>query len=392
MSNGGQSYMLSTQSPSEFQPLQQQQQQQQQQPRHSQFVRPTSAINNSNLINQNIHNHHNNQHHHNHQHHLNHHNIHQPSPSQQHHQPPLASSISSPICQPSSGGLSVISLGANQIQSSHSFMSPSQASHLAKSSNFNAEPNNNRASFMSRGDRKPEELDAVANELLSEFAIKKIDLNSGGPVSSSSNSNNNSNSVLAPVSLSPLSSSSSSPHSSRSSTSSASSSDSEKENNESPIRLTELNEELGETSPRASAIETSHLSPANSNSNESTPTSNKSGTLIIRRDNPDQTKTNEGLNVNLPDILPQQVTRIQQNQVTKSNEPHSFVSYNPNTKAVITNTSSEQGHSPSSSIGVGGGVGAIVQPINEPQFRRGTQVSFQNGFFFLLDHDLKFGY
>jgi hypothetical protein len=72
-------------------------------------------------------------------------------------------------------------------------------------------------------DRKPEELDALANELLSEFAAHKKQKRPSPPASGQPT-------VLAssePISLSPLSTSSSSSNSSDASTSPASSSDDE---------------------------------------------------------------------------------------------------------------------------------------------------------------------
>lgn len=92
--------------------------------------------------------------------------------------------ISSPICQPSTGALPVVPL----LTSSQSFNAGAGANKPAES---------NRASFLAprqsqqppaasasaaASDRKPEELDAVANELLSEFVLKKNDNSSSAAI------------------------------------------------------------------------------------------------------------------------------------------------------------------------------------------------------------------
>lgn len=94
--------------------------------------------------------------------------------------------ISSPICQPSTGGIPVVPL----LTSSQSFNSGGGGGVTSSSSGGNKVIEGNRASFLAprpvsqavsalaASDRKPEELDAVANELLSEFVLKKADNNS----------------------------------------------------------------------------------------------------------------------------------------------------------------------------------------------------------------------
>lgn len=56
--------------------------------------------------------------------------------------------------------------------------------------------------------------------------------------------------------------------------------------------------------------------------------------------------------------------------------PHSFVSYNPNSKAVVSNGSEQ---SATALIGANGnnsgGIGSMVQPLNEPQFRKDSQIN-----------------
>lgn len=92
--------------------------------------------------------------------------------------------ISSPICQPSTGALSVVPLltssqsfnagaGANKPVESNraSFLAPRQSQQPATA-----------AATAAASDRKPEELDAVANELLSEFVLKKNDNSSSAAI------------------------------------------------------------------------------------------------------------------------------------------------------------------------------------------------------------------
>lgn len=123
----------------------------------------------------------------------------------------------------------------------------------------------NRASFIAQHpptDRKPEELDALANELLSEFVLQKKQDNSSVPTQASGTAGQQAtapSSSSNPISLSPLSTSSSSNNSSEASTSPASSSDDE--NNEN-----------------------AHLSSQITPLGGADDVTNKSGTLVIRRD------------------------------------------------------------------------------------------------------------
>ena len=125
---------------------------------------------------------------------------------------------------------------------------------------------NNRASFLNRNkdtsqptNRKPEELDAVANELLSEFIQKKTDI--------LVNVSNEETAPTVPISLSPLSSSSTSSHSSRSSSASPTSSSS------------------NDSIEKEKAIEIIQENDFSQNKNSKESIKNKNGTLIIRRDN-----------------------------------------------------------------------------------------------------------
>lgn len=261
-----------------------------------------------------------------------------------HHHQSVFSQISAPICQPSTG-LSAIAINQHPITSSQSF-----------SSQFKPEVSN-RTSFIGRSanmDRKPEELDAVANELLSEFVLKKAE-----PLPTSVGNGSASNSVQAPaVSLSPLSSSSSESSRSRSS-SSSSSTGSEKENTEDVLNNIEEDLDDDDLVTNSDQQIQSKLNEINTQTNNFVSMSNKSGTLIIRRDNSGKS------NIPLPNISPTHNSQV----------PASFVSYNPmNSKSVVE---SNQSNNLNSNLGnsVGSGVGgAIVQPINEPQFRKNNQV------------------
>lgn len=171
-----------------------------------------------------------------------------------HHHP----QISSPICS-ASHGLSVISLNP-PLPSSQSFQN--QNFHQLKqnpTSNFepmgitsqpqrSAFTKSSAAAATPPTNRKPEELDAVANELLSEFILK--------PKPKTSET------TTTQISLSPLSSSSSSSHSRSRSSSASSSSSSDVENNDSHEVIEDLLDD----------------------EDEKVCVSNKSGTLIIRRD------------------------------------------------------------------------------------------------------------
>lgn len=262
-----------------------------------------------------------------------------------HHQPVVFSQISAPICQPSAG-MSAITIHQHPITSSQSF-----------SSQFKPEPSN-RSSFIGRNanmDRKPEELDAVANELLSEFVLKKAE-----PQQAQMPSGNGSvaNPVQAPaISLSPLSSSSSESSRSRSS-SSSSSTGSEKENTEDVLNNIEEDLDDEDLVTNTDQQVQSKLNEINTQANNFVSLSNKSGTLIIRRDNSSKS------NIPLPNISPTHNSQV----------PPSFVSYNPmNSKSVIEPNQTNS----NVSFGVGSGVGgAMVQPINEPQIRKSNQVIF----------------
>lgn len=196
----------------------------------------------------------------------------------------------------------------------------------------------------------------------------------------------------APISLSPLSSSSSSSHSSRSSnSSSSSSSDSEKENNDDIVNTIE--DDLDEDDLGLSPNGNKGGELNRDKSNNFVSVSNKSGTLIIRRDNSVSNAKNMQVPVISP-VSPSPNPQIQ-SQFDDNNQAAgcsssgaqmtpSFVSYNPNSKSVLntqnelinTNNSTSPNSSNSSvSLGVGSGVGgAMVQPLNEPQFRKSSQL------------------
>lgn len=315
-------------SPSEFQPPLS---------KHGQFSRPNNNISNNNhLFN----------------HHLN--------------QLPNINSISSPICNPSTG-LNGITISNNQPFSnlSQQFQQQAQMACLDSAVNRPAFRNSN-------ADRKPEELDALANELLSEFSIKKIEINTNQAAASA---------AVASVSLSPLSSSSSSSSSTARSSSSSSSSSTESDNN--------ANELL---------IQQDNFNNEESASNNSNSITNKSGTLVIHRDNNSSSIFSDKIKNlridNLPDLL---LTQQQSNipnvsnissQLTQSDlinppsaMPHSFVSYNPksiiNPIGVSGSLNSFDSGIPSTPLSgslSGSGVGSVIQPLNESQLRKGNQV------------------
>lgn len=74
--------------------------------------------------------------------------------------------ISSPICSPSTA-FSLVSIQQNQHQPQN------RLNNLNQNNNNNNKPLSVRQSFQNRSgpDRKPEELDAIANELLNEFSL-----------------------------------------------------------------------------------------------------------------------------------------------------------------------------------------------------------------------------
>lgn len=238
------------------------------------------------------------------------------------------------------------------LASSQSFMSPSA--------------NSNRASFIARSnnaDRKPEELDAVANELLSEFVLKKQDNPSLGSSSNSSGQSKQSGQppiiTNNPISLSPLSTSSSSNNSSTS-TSSASSSD-EENNNPSNDQSNESNSQITPITAEVDSV------------------TNKNGTLIIRRDNSNSNVNEQLKNMNLScanNMIESQISKL------SNDPPNSFVSYNPNSKAIISNNNRNNAGSdqvigqfstPVVSSVLNGG--AIVQPLNESQIKKDSQIN-----------------
>jgi serine/threonine protein kinase len=155
----------------------------------------------------------------NHHHHHHHHQQQQQAQSSHHPQ------ISSPICSASHGLSSVIPLNPSQnLPSSQSFQSNQNFNHqLNKQSSFvgvggleslaisSQQQQQQRSAFTKQQqqqpapaptNRKPEELEAVANELISEFILK--------PKPPKTSSELTSTELTAPISLSPLSSSSSS--------------------------------------------------------------------------------------------------------------------------------------------------------------------------------------
>ncbi len=250
-------------------------------------------------------------------------------------------------------------------------------------------------------DRKPEELDALANELLSEFILKKNDHQprpqAGTSVGASNTDPNSLSAIQAPaISLSPLSSSgSSSTGSSRSSTGSSSSrsdSDSEKE---APIQGLDEDGDLEDddlmmiTNDRSSSNTTINNNNNNNNQHDSTvlihenagggsaasnnvvSVSNKSGTFIRR-----ESSSGCGSSVTSSDSSNsvQQKPQLQQQQ----QQPQAFVSYNPNSKTAINNglelnnviiTTNNSG------MLAGLGAASSVQPLNEQQIRKSMQLA-----------------
>lgn len=251
--------------------------------------------------------------------------------------------------------------------STSSIASQQQQSHLANSQAFMSPQQHaqtNRASFIAQHpptDRKPEELDALANELLSEFVLQKKQDNSVATPSSAGTAGQQAvpPSSSNPISLSPLSTSSSSNNSSEASASPASSSDDE--NNE--------NAHLSSQITPLTGVEMTES------------VTNKSGTLVIRRDT-----SNSQINEQLKSMqldgrsggsggsshnMSQSSSSSQSTDAT----PHSFVSYNPNSKAVISNGSEGSASALIGSNGSSGGIGSMVQPLNEPQFRKDSQIN-----------------
>jgi serine/threonine protein kinase len=314
--------------------------------------------------NQHLHHHH---HHPNQLHQHNHHHAHQ------HH-------ISSPICVPNTG-LQVVSITPSasgaMITPSQSFLHqqrPIQSPNgVSLEQLMISQPINqvgNRTSFIvsrnpvaagvtsSSGtvaDRKPEELDAVANELLSEFVLKKADSSSSGTsgIGSSTSSSENALNinaspqlVPAPISLSPLSSTSSSSSSStstiRSSRSGSPSSESDNEGNKDPNKKSSSNK------------------PASSSESKNSTKTNKTGTLIIRRDSECELKAN--IDQTPTSVSNQCLASTQLPSSSSSNTPHSFVSYNPNTKSINTIVTSNETNQLANVVvgGVGSGIGGAV--------------------------------
>lgn len=274
-----------------------------------------------------------------------------------HHQPSVFNQISAPICQPSTG-LSAISINQHPITSSQSF-----------SSQLKPEPSN-RTSFIGKNanmDRKPEELDAVANELLSEFVLKKAE-----PTQSQNENIQTSNSIQVPaISLSPLSSSSSESSRSRSS-SSSSSTESEKENTEDVLNNIEEDLDDDDLITNTDQQVQSKLNEINTQTNNFVSLSNKSGTLIIRRDNSSKQ------NIPLPNISPTHNSQVPQ---------ASFVSFNPmNSKSVVEPNQSNSFNFNNGSNASSVNAGCIIQHIDEPQIRKNSQVIFiLNNFKFLFN-------
>lgn len=265
-------------------------------------------------------------------------------PVAHHHQPTVLNQISAPICQPSTG-LAAITINQHPITSSQSF-----------SSQFKPEPSN-RTSFIGKNanmDRKPEELDAVANELLNEFVLKKAEPAQNENVPAS-------NSIQVPaISLSPLSSSSSESSRSRSS-SSSSSTESEKENTEDILNNIEEDLDDDDLITNSDQQVQSKLNEINTQTNNFVSLSNKSGTLIIRRDNSCKQ------NIPLPNISPTHNSQI----------PASFVSYNPmNSKSIIeSNQSNSFNFNHVSGASSGNGAGIIQhQQMDESHIRKNSQV------------------
>lgn len=233
-------------------------------------------------------------------------------------------------------------------------------------------------------DRKPEELDAVANELLSEFVLKKADPSIGSGAGTVSNSIQ----PAAPISLSPLSSSSSSGSSSRSSRSSSSSSSGSsgghgaKDTHHNEDQLNNIDDDDEELLNENS----SKVDPAcTKNSGNFVSVSNKSGTLIIRKDNNGETASSSAGGAPAADIKSKsEIVLPNSDMIAQTPGSHAFAAYNPNSKCVPVNPTSAVSTDPNSnqnsttsnvSLGVGLGMGgALVQPLNEALLRKSAQI------------------
>jgi hypothetical protein len=239
----------------------------------------------------------------------------------------------------------------------HTIFSPSSSISLASAS---ALPSSS-SSQQQINNRKPEELDAVANELLSEFVMKKPNKNG---------SKSEETTAPAPISLSPLSSSSSSStHSSRSSSASSSSSSSD-ENNPNDV-IDDLLDDNDEVNGNGKKNNNNKKNKASSS------VSNKSGTLIIRRDT-NTNLNNESPSPPLPSASNQVNSRLNQ---LKNAEPTSVNTTNTQLQDVSNSSSfaniTDEHHNQivnTVGLGVGSGVGlgAIMQPSSnvESQFRK----------------------
>ena len=174
--------------------------------------------------------------------------------------------------------------------------------------------------------RKPEELDAVAHELLSEFVLKK-------PKALSIEEE--AQETPAPVSLSPLSSSSSSStHSSRSSSASSSSGDGD--GNVQDVVEDVLDDEDEPSRPVTSAVAVS----------------NKSGTLIIRRDNVPASENHSKVS----------------NEGEATNTSSSLANMVDDSRQIVASVGA--------GVGAGVGLGAVVQSSAnnaDAPFRKSTQ-------------------
>ena len=362
-------------SPSEFQPPSS---------KHGQFSRNSNistAVSNNSSNNNNLFNHHLNQ---------------------------LPNSISSPICNPSSP-LTAIPISqpvtASSSSAQHQLQFQQNQSQKLNPINLDSSQSANakRPSFIARNnsntDRKPEELDALANELLNEFSCsRKSEIN-----------NNQLGATNAP--LSRLSSSSSSSSSTARSSSSSSSSSNESGELIAP-HISDANEEIGSNSqtPSSNHSSDSHHSSAS--------VTNKSGTLIIHRDANSTSHFSEKIKNlkidNLPDLLLPQQQQQQSNLANNNNNnnnsnnsnnniqkfilpdptttgmPQTFVSYNPNSKSIINHigvagsggSSFDTSSIPAITSLSGAtasnvpslGIGSVIQPLNESQMRKANQV------------------
>lgn len=256
-------------------------------------------------------------------------------------------------------------------------------------------PNQSAASSSSAKDRKPEELDAVANELLSEFVHQKKN--------TESSSQNQPTAVPQPISLSPLSSSSSgSDSTTRSSKSSSDSESSSSSNEASPNRqqrsksnnraesepddqdninnIDDEDDDEETTSDGNSAFKTAMTTGLSSSGVESMTSSagesiNKSGTFI-RRDK---------------GATPSSSTSGAYENTTSTGQPlQAFVSYNPNSKSTVMASSqsavlnnpldlnnvvitASNNSSSASNVNLLAS-SASIQPLNEQQFRKSMHV------------------